>query len=233
MEAVLSRNQLASSDFFRASERLRLIATDGHGEGLASVAGELIQAIHAFGLSELEARRGERLQALKLGAGTAREATRLRDAYNDKGLRTLKRARAHVKLFREELASYPDAKLGGELKEFQQELREQLAELEVSASDVAKIDSALADGFALVAKDATGLPDYLDQNLRELEKVRRSANRGAVENIPIWKIIAIVVAFGIWIWALFRCHWWGSCDLREGLAYFIVFWIAVLIARFC
>lgn len=233
MEAVLSRNQLASLDFFQASERLRLIATDGHGEGLAAVAGEFIQAMNAFGLSELEARRGERLQALKLGTGVAREATRLRDAHNEKGLRTLKRARAHVKLFREELASYPEVKLEGELKEFQQELREQLAELEISESDVRKIDSALADGFAVAGKGAAGLPDYLDRNLRELEKVRRSANRGAVENIPIWKIIAIVVAFGIWIWALFRCRWWGSCDLREGLAYFIVFWIAALIARFC
>lgn len=43
---------------------------------------------------------------------------------------------------------------------------------------------------------------------------------------------AIAVAVGVWIWALFRCGA-GKCSLSEGLAYFVIFAVAVLITKFC
>jgi hypothetical protein len=86
----------------------------------------------------------------------------------------------------------------------------------------------------LAAKgDVAALYKEVADRAVQLQKLRSSEDRGMQENIPVWKIAAIAVAVGIWIWALFKCKWWGSCSLKEGLAYFIVFWISVLIARYC
>jgi hypothetical protein len=234
MSVILSREQDASAEFLRASEKLKEAATDGHGQGLATFAGHLVNALNEFGLSELNARQAERLQALKLRAETARASKSLSDGHNEKGLRSLESARGGLKLFQEELAGYPKApNIGPAVKAFQQDLREQLTHLEIKAEDVTRLDAALREGFQVASKGAAGLPGYLKKHLDELEKVRRGANRGAVENIPIWKVIAIVVAIGVWVWALFKCGIFGSCTLAEGLAYATIFWISVLIVKFC
>jgi hypothetical protein len=233
MSALLSREQAASAEFLHASAKLEEVARDGHGQGLATFAEHVVQAINAFGLSELHARQAERYETLNLRAETAEVARKLSEEHNEKGLRNLDSSRRGLQVFREELAGYPKAEIGPAVEAFRDEFRVQLAQLEVKASDVERLDSSLGEVFEVAAAGADGLPDYLEKHLGELEKARRGADRGAIENIPIWKVIAIVVAIGVWIWALFRCGIFGSCSLAEGLAYFTIFWIAVLIARFC
>lgn len=231
---LLSREQAASASFLNASVPLREVAEDGHGQGLANFAGLFIQAVNSFGLSELHARQAERVQALKLPAAGARAAQARSKQHNDRGLRLLEESRATLKLFREELATFPDtAASERQVRAVREEFRTGLVELELKASDVAQIDAAAAEAFELVRSGANSLPDYLEHHLARLEKVRRQPDRGAVDNIPIWKVIAIVVALGVWIWAFFRCSWWGRCSFAEGLAYFVIFWLAALVVRFC
>jgi len=233
---MLSRTQQAVLDFDRMSDNLRRIADDRHGTGLMEFTEAFVQSISCFGISELNARQAERDKALALRDARLKSSIEASGYYNEKGIRLLSGARGALKQFREELASFPkDLKLSAaDIKATHQEIRDAVAELEIKATDAEKINAVFTKGFELLsAKGALALPDYLEEHIADLERIRRQPDRGAVENIPVWKVAAIVVAFGVWIWTLFRCKWWGSCSLKEGLAYATIFWIAALISRFC
>jgi len=248
----LSREQQATLEFMSVSQFLRNVADDGRGRGLLEFTEALTHAVSSFGVSELYARQGERHRALGNQSDSGEHPAEERGGhyedhydghwwrksrrYNDKGLRTLSYARDTLRQFREDLSNYPTEEyvLGSDVDQFQDNLRENLADLDLKPSDVEKIDEVFGQGLEVVrSQGAAGLPDYFEEQVSYLERLRRQRDRGAVENIPVWKVAAIAVAVGVWVWALFRCRWWGSCSLKEGLAYFTVFWIAALIARFC
>jgi hypothetical protein len=232
---MLSREQQAVSDFMDVSTPLLRIADDGHNTGLQNFADAIVHSIAFFGLSELHARQAERGGVLNVQSSKTLSASRMSTHYNDKGLKTLSFAQDALKEFKEELANYPKSgDLRASVDTFQQELREALADLDLKASDVTKIDEAIQPCLDIVrSQGADELVNYLEEQVGQLEEVRRRPDRGAVENIPIWKVVAIVVAVGVWVWALFRCGIFRGCSRAEGLAYFVIFWLAVLISRFC
>lgn len=232
---TLTREQAACSEFLRSSDFMREIADDKHGRALLDFTDSLILAVTAFGTAELHARHAERCEVLKLPAQRARLASQQSARHHDKGLTLIAHCRKSLKEFRRELDDFPtDTVPAREFETLHKDIREALVELEVKASDVDKIDKTIRTCLDLVsANGAATLPDYLDKHLDELESLRKRKDRGAVENIPVWKVAAIALAVGVWVWALFRCRWWGSCSKKEGLSYFILFWLAVLIARFC
>lgn len=233
---MLSREQQATQEFMKASEHLRQVADDRHGTGLLEFTDALVQAIACFGTSELYARQAERGSALDVHASRVMFSSKMSARCNEKGIKTLSYAREALKHFRKDLSSFPiDTKLNdSDINIAQQEIREALADLEIKESDVIKIDKVFTVGFELVrSQGVSSLPEYLESQISNLERIRRQPDRGAIENIPVWKLAAIAIAVGVWIWALFRCKWWGSCSSKEGLAYATVFWISALIARFC
>lgn len=226
----------AVKDYLGTSEYLRQIADDGHGRGILEFTESFIQSVASFGVSELYAREAERCIALKLSDTKADYSLERSKQYHEKGLRNIAYAKESLKQFKAELKEYPnDLKLEkNDIADFMKEFNEELSNLEIKKSDVEKISKTVKESMNFIAKKgANALPDYLEDKIDELGKIRSQADRGAVDNIPVWKIAAIAVAVGIWIWALFRCKWWGSCRLKEGLSYFILFWIAALIAKFC
>jgi hypothetical protein len=232
--SVLTRELQSVEEFLHASASLRQVADDGRGRALVDFADAFVQATANFGLCELRVRQAERLDAL----GRQEQIGLLRDrsaVANTKGLRSLSNAREALNNFRQELAGYPDrADVGAAIDRVREEVPNALADLEVKAPDIEKINAALDEGFEVArAGDPGQVADYLEERVRRLDRVRRQEDRGTVENIPVWKIVAIAVAVGIWIWAFFRCTWWGSCSYAEGLAYFIIFWLAALVSRFC
>jgi hypothetical protein len=225
----------AAGEFARASEFMRQIADDRHGAALLEFTDAFIHSIIAFGSSEFEARQAERFEVLKVVSPKAGAASQASSHLNAKGLRHVRYGLEAIKAFRNEFDSFPKGKVADtDFGDFERELREALAELDVKPSDVEKIDRTVRESLDEIrGKGAVSLPDFLEGKLAELERVRRREDRGAVDNIPVWKIAAIAVAVGVWVWALFRCTWWGSCSMQEGLVYFVVFWLAVLISRFC
>lgn len=232
---ALTREQGAATEFLTASEFMRRIADDKHGKGLLEFTNNLIVAMVAFGSSELYARQSERCEVLEMPAGRARTASQLSARYNNKGLALLGRARDALNVFRQELAGFPDdAVAAKEFETMHEDLREALVDLEVKASDVEKIEKTIRTCLDEVrTKGKVVLPDYLGRHLDELEKLRKREDRGAVENIPVWKIALIALAVGVWVWAYFRCRWWGDCSYAPAIAYFAIAWFAVLIRRFC
>lgn len=233
---MLSEKQIAVRDFLEASEYLRQIADDGQGRGMLEFTESFIQSVASFGVSELYAREAERYLALGLSKRKANYSLEKSKHHHEKGLRAVGYAKNALNQFRKDLEEYPtDMRLDErDISELIQGLNEQLADLDIKRSDAEKISKTLQEGMHAIAREgAQALPDYLEERIEELAKLRSQEDRGAVENIPVWKVAAIAVALGVWIWALFRCKWWGSCRLKEGLGYFIVFWIAVYIAKFC
>lgn len=238
---MLNREQNAMAQFMQSSEKMRQIADDGHGKGLLELTDALLQAMTSFGMSEMNARKAERREAIKIQQDVVKLVSKETDYYHKKGLKSLSHAHKGLEQFREDLQKYKEelgaqfeVDISEDLDKLHHDLRKGLVDLDIKASDVKKLDGAIQECFNSVrSKSPESLIDYIESKLRELEKIRNRPDRGAVENIPIWKVVAIVAALGIWVWALFRCHWWGSCSLAEGLSYFILFWIAVYIARFC
>jgi hypothetical protein len=143
-------------------------------------------------------------------------------------------ALAGAKAFEKELENYPKNPLPAAMvDDFYDDLREALADLEVKASDVEKINNVIRSGIDQFRnKPPQGLGEYLAGKLKELAAVRKRPDWGAVDNVPLWKVAAIVVAVGVFIWAFFRCAL-NRCSLVEGLSYFIIISVAGLIAKFC
>ena len=111
---------------------------------------------------------------------------------------------------------------------------ELLAASQLTSSDVSKIINAFDD----IVKQATisgefGVVTFMCDKLIELKEVRLSASRGTEENIPIWKIIGILIIFGFPIYKSLRCIRKGKCcntvSGLEGLIHFI----AILAAALC
>jgi hypothetical protein len=235
MTATLTREQQAVQEFLSASEFMRHIAADRQDTGLLDLSDAVVQAIAAFGAAELYARQAERVRVLGAQASRGQAASRLSTRFNDKGLRCLAQARQALGTFRQDVGKYPqDTNVREHVSTFEQELREALVDLEVKASDVEKIQGAIARGLdAVRGGGIAALPGYLQEHLAELERLRRRQDRGATENIPVWKIAAIAIAVGVWIWAFFKCGIFRNCTFAEGLTYAVIFWLAVLVTRFC
>ena len=233
-ESKLNRDQQAVSDFFSASIPLFRIVDDERTRGLQEFANTIVTSIALFGQSELNYRQAERYSTIDVRGKDSLSAQKGK-RYNDKGLKTLSMAYDSLKQIKEESSKFPKIdNLREPVLSFQKDFREELVNLDLKSSDVKKIDEAVQQCLSVVQSDGLdGIIKYLEVQTKKFEEIRKRPDRGSVENIPIWKVAAIVVAVGVWVWALFKCNWGGGCSLQEGLAYFIVFWIAALIARFC
>lgn len=238
---MLNREQNAIAQVMKSSEKMRHIADDGHGKGLLELTDALLESIASFGVSEMYARKVERRQVIKIQSDFVKLVSKEIEYNNEKGLRSLSHAHNGFKQFKDDLQKFkkelgPKFKVdvSKDLDILHQELRKGLVDLDIKASDVKKLDDTIQECFDSVrSKSAEGLADYIESKLKDLENIRKQPDRGAVENIPIWKIAAVAVALGVWVWALFRCKWWGGCSYKEGLAYAVIFNVAAYIAWLC
>jgi hypothetical protein len=239
---ILSKELGAVSQFRMESEKMLRLAGDMPGKGLLELTESFLEAISSFGLTEINSRMVERRAAIEIQQDFVKTVSKKINYNNEKGLRNLSYAYRGLKIFREDLINIRkevgdkfEVDISKDLKVLHDELRAGLVDLDIKASDVVKIDKVITECFENVGSNgADGLVDYIELKLNDLEKIRKSPNRGAVENIPVWKVAAIAVAVGFWIWGLFKCHWWNSsCSTKESLAYSTIFWIACLVYRFC
>jgi len=69
-----------------------------------------------------------------------------------------------------------------------------------------KLDNALSEVIDVIGRDGElGVINLIRAKLVELKNVRLSPSRGTEENIPVWKIIAALIFFGIMSWKVLRC----------------------------
>ena len=196
----------------------------------------LIDAGASFGRCELHARSLERATALKVFPERQRPLQADVARYNADGLDQIVHARATLPFLRKEIEAVEfdrDVMLK-RLDDVQRELQLGLADWEMKGSDAVKIFDTAVEAFGVVRKEGpVGLVDYLDRNLGRLDEARRRDDRGAVDNIPFWKLIFIAGFLGWWILTWFACGVF-SCSPATGLVLaFIANSHALALILFC
>lgn len=181
----------------------------------------LTNATACFGQCELVARNYDRAVALDLRA--ERRDGLLADVgkHNDAGLAQVTFARSALAQMGKEITA---AKLSKKfvrlrLQECADEFRLALVDWDMKGTDAKKIDDVLTEAIDLVNKmGVAALPGYIDGKLAELEEVRKRPDRGAIDNIPWWKILIIVGMVGWWIIQVLWCNAFGCAPAS------VVFW---------
>jgi len=234
---MLSREQNALLQFKLESMPLKEMIADTGVKSLIGLNNVLIEAVGYFGVCEHYARQAERSSLVKTHLSRVKHSELLMKRHNEVGVEILSGSQSHLR----ELASQfgegrprdTDEKVKVAVNDVIGELKAVITEFETKPSDIKKISNAIDEVHAAFKKSGhEGIIKLLDKKFVELSKLRKSPDRGAVDNIPIWKAIAIVAAVGIWILGFIHCGWF-RCSVAWGAAYAIGFNIAVLIARFC
>lgn len=203
----------------------------------------LDSAVASFGRAEMAVYKAERNQAARQPYNDDDIETALA-TFQRAGLEYLDMASGAISDFRLNVESLVErgGKYDTELLErrasaFDVGVRRELANLEIKPKDIERIIEQL-DEALVVAKsgDPLALVDHIAAKLKELAGVRAGNDRGMVDNIPWWKIVAVAVFFAITIWALFRCvwRWFGPrCSPSEGLIYVLIAKAAALGFKLC
>lgn len=192
--------------------------------------------IACFGQTELVARRHDRAEALGLVPEQRKALLAGVAKHNDAGLAQLTVLRSTLASLEKDLAAAKPA--GGfvaeRLKESSDELKLALVDWDMKGTDAKKIGDVVDEMFGLVTKDGvTALPGYLDGKFAELEEVRRRPDRGAIDNIPWWKILIIVGMVGWWIIQILWCNAFGCAPASVAFWWLIQAIHLVAFVLFC
>lgn len=233
---MLSREQNALLQFKLQSTPFQEAINATGLKPLIALNNTLIDAAGWFGIAEHHARQAERFALIK-EAPSAKQRQLLLKRHNETGLQVLSRAQAQLDLLTTEFEKDPPAGREREIKarvaRSLDDLKTIVADFETKPSDVEKIAAAIDEVHeAFKESGHGGIIKLLQKKFAELEKVRARPDRGAIDNIPVWKAVAIIVAVGIWVAAIIHCGWF-ECSVDWALAYAIGFNIAALIAYFC
>lgn len=196
-----------------------------------------LDGFRTLGVGELYARQHERQALLSELKAQAARSKALFVSYNNKGLDRIATAKQKLSTVAADFSVLIPAKSAKavevSVKEFISEFKLLSVDLEIKGRDAEKLFNAVDQAFqSYQDKGYEGLTALLGNKLDELTTVRKSDNRGAVDNFPVWKVIAIIVALGVAILGAIHCSWF-RCSLAAGAAYYIVFAIAAIVAQFC
>jgi hypothetical protein len=163
----------------------------------------------SFGECELHARALDRSRALVVFEERRAQLAALVEDRNEAGIEGLVALRERLPDFGRELAALEldRDRVAEVIDRFERDFRENLADWEMKGSDAKK----LMDQFAQVAEvvRSEGFPalsEHLDKTFAELIDGRREPDRGTHDNMPWWKWMFLVGAFG---WMLAGSIVWG------------------------
>jgi hypothetical protein len=205
MTSKISRDLQALEAVRAPSQALIDILAMHHGPEAGAAGGAFLGAVLAFGVAERIAAAAERRKAAGLAPDPDAEARIRRN--NDKGLADLVEAQAGFKKLAGAVASLPPLAPAGVATAVQWlgDLKVFIADCEFKPSDVGKLAKLIDENAASVKKGPGALLDSIISKLAELETARKRPDRGAVDNIPLWKLIAIAVYLGIALIAVTVC----------------------------
>ena len=228
VETFLATGRLLAESFTAPDEfrmRQALLCVDG--------------AVASFGRTEMIARQlGRERAADAIVSGWSIEGAL--DRFNQGGLASLDMALEHLDAFQGSWPRGNDESFESDherIAAFEDGMRYELSQLDLKPVDVEKLTNRLREATA-VARDATpeAMADYIRRVITELAEARRSDNRGMVDNLPWWKIVAVAVYFAMGLWSLLKCtwRWFGwSCTPNEALIYSLIGKAAALGYKLC
>jgi hypothetical protein len=204
---------------------------------LISFTETFFDGFRTLGIGELYARQFERESQIKELAGRAKLSQASFKKQNDLGIQRINDAIPSLRGIAKELSAVIDPKnlkkVESKIKEQVNEFKLQCVEMEIKGRDVERLIGAVDEAVAsLKAGGYDGLTGLMEKKMKELVNLRKSPNRGAIDNFPVWKVVAIIIALGAWIVGIIHCGFF-NCSLAAGTAYTIVFAVAAAVASFC
>lgn len=183
---------------------------DRHGlSEVAEASRTFGDALILFGRCERLARRQERDRAVT-GAKEGKNELAAIASLNMRGQASLKLAINQLRAAAETLSLTNGKKISLALKarltDFSADLMPLLSEGDIKPSDVFKLKAIQDEVIAVaISKGEPGLVEHVLSNMEKLVELRNRPDRGAVDNIPWWKIVGIAAFLGLWVWAVIRC----------------------------
>jgi hypothetical protein len=213
--AWLSREQRAEADFGNAMTRLRSHFDQPEARTATDA---MTEATLRFAACERHMRRAERLEALDLREAEAKELAESALADNERGLGALPSIRPLIdELSREETDPEALSRWRESSPRIRAEWRANVVEVDLSAHHAGILNRLMDECCdAVDERGAAGLGHHLSRALDELEKARRSDDRGThAESFPWWKIVAVAIVLGISIgvtlWLIKNgAPWWNA-----------------------
>lgn len=237
---MLTRDQANVQDFLASGLLLYEAFSAPEERHVRETLFALDGAIASFGRAEMVDRQTGRDGVLTRGHRAGDD-----DAFNhyqNAGVRALKEASETFRGFRslaeQQQRGDVDARaLEDRLRMFDRAVRIELAALELKPADVERLAAQLDEAVSVASiGDPLRFLDHVARKIDELGEVRSSDDRGMIDNIPWWKVVAVAVFFAIAVWALIKCawRWWGlSCSTNEALVYVLIAKAAALGYRLC
>lgn len=234
------------------STQLREFADDGSTPGLLSAIDAYRSAIASFGQADRSLNDQKRAEALGLSDSVARRSARaaLGSAHNDDGLHAMQAGIVHIGRFRSDVSKliheygephWDDRQTSANA--VIDNWRTTLGQAHISPDYIAALDQKMEPGYEVIRTGSSDVYlDYLTQTFRDVASARGSfvisdesqVGQGEIRPyfIPIWKIVAAAVAFGVFIWWFVKCGIFG-CSVPETMTYGAITVTAGMVALFC
>ncbi len=191
------------------------------------------KALLNFGEAELNFRTGERYNVLSLSSDVVNYSNQQLQQWNERGTVILNRAIDAINEFIDTQSLESTGVPAARFADMQVRTKLFLAQTHLKPSDVVKVSNALNQMVdKAVAGGELAVVTFMRDKMIELRDIRRTPSRGTEENIPIWKLIGIIILFGLPVFKVLRCLIRNRCcrtvDDVEALVAFIAA-VAVLL----
>ena len=166
----------------------------------------LVYSIANLGESELHARSLDRSLALDVFADRQPWLAEKVNQLNESGIVQLEKFREILPEIQREMdkielsQSVMDKAKPIIIKNF----KEQIGDLEIKGSDAKKLMDVVSGIMdELESRGIKGMLKHVDKNIKGLISIRREPDRGARDNIPVWKAMTLVAIIGVFILVAF------------------------------
>lgn len=189
-----------------------------------------------FGISELSYKKAERAAALNVYPDSVTFHTNFGQKYNMKGVEALTQCLAHLQAFNQsEIFATCPPNFFADLQEMKLDAFDFLIDLEFKVSDVVKVQEKIDEVISVInLQSGNNLLVYLEGKINELIIARQQPDRGNIDNIPLWKLIAVCVNLGVGTWAIYACRVRSrGCSTKAATIYRLIVAIAWEVFFFC
>lgn len=213
----LALPQRRVGEFLQIGLLFKEVVSEVPSLALKQITSSTISALSCFIESELNFRQAERYAVVRLLPERTKSLNAQGNVANERGLSALAKTLESFDALSSDIGNLKHDKLKKKMSQYQDEFRLYLAETEMKTKDVEKIDDVLRECFsALNDGGIVGLAERLQKAAKDLDEMRRRPDRGAIDNIPLWKIGGLIIILGVGIIALIHCGIFGcSIDTRN------------------
>jgi len=234
---IFSRELRASQDFALGNHSMLDILYSSEDSTILNIYSQFSDAVEHYGYAEMHFRQSERNLVAKRFINSQKEIATIANRFNSKGGAILTNATASLKTLIAQVQKEPAVKPKNliQLDNFVNDFLDIVTLGEMKPADVEKINTVLQTCVEIAKKGGDKeVLNYAQMKFAELIEVRRSTNRGAVDNIPVWKMVAIAAFLAIAFFLVWRCLAKGKgCDVVERLAKGMGKTILTLIISLC